>query len=168
MNNNFKKSALTLVLMLTLIACGTTESAIQTAIAQTQVVQTKDAESIPTGTKQPTRAISPTKSSLFATLTAIAKIPSKTPVPKITYIVTTGSCLGYESRYIPVGDPVGFEFCDTDERKQWQLASGDTVTYASFMPYKYPSFCAIHTLDGLYEISNVDINGLGKAVCTLP
>jgi hypothetical protein len=95
--------------------------------------------------------------------------PTKTPEPqKETFIISTGNCLGYDSRYIPNGDPVGFEFCETKEKTQKKLSSGDTFTYSSFMPNTYPSFCAIHSLNGVYITSNVDNVGLGKAVCVLP
>jgi hypothetical protein len=96
-------------------------------------------------------------------------IPTNTPEPqKETFIISTGSCLGYDARYIPNGDPVGFEFCETKEKTQKKLSHGDTLSFSSFAPEQYPSFCAIHSLNGVYITSNVDIVGLGKAVCVLP
>jgi hypothetical protein len=124
----------------------------------------------PTATQVPP---TPTSTQVPPTPTSTQVPPTPTltqePTPlKETYIVTTGDCLGYKDRYIPPGDPVGFEYCDIDERRQMTLGLGDEVTYSSFMPFKYPSFCAIHTLDGEYIMSDVDVVGLGKAICTLP
>ena len=94
-------------------------------------------------------------------------MPTDTPLPPAeTFVVSAGSCLGHD--YIPEGDPTEYEYCDIEEKKQMQLAPGDAVTYASFSPYEYPSFCAIHKLDGTYVMSFVDDNGAGEAVCSLP
>ena len=134
------KKTLLVFMLFILSACSPSEAVIQTAIAKTQAAQ-------PANTAQPT----------------------KTPVKKTTYIVTVGNCLGYETRYIPTGDPVGFEFCSITERQQTAVASNESaeIEFSSFSPYKYPSYCAVHTLDGEYVTSNVDSNGLGKAVCVI-
>jgi len=138
-----------LALSALLISCAPSPEQIERAIEQTQAAKEESYTSTPsnTNTPEPTNIQAPQKE---------------------TYIVTSGYCLGYDPRYIPTGDPVGFEFCTIDEKRQTPLSSGDKITYSSFMPHSYPSFCAIHTLDGEYITSDIDVNGLGKAVCTLP
>ena len=94
-------------------------------------------------------------------------IPTETPQPpRETFIVSVGECLGFD--YIPTGDPTIYEHCDIEEKSQVQLALGESVKYSSFLPSKYPSFCALHKLDGTYVTSSVDSLGAGEAVCTLP
>ncbi len=92
-------------------------------------------------------------------------LPTETPLPpKDTFVVSAGHCLGFD--YIPEGDPTIYEHCDVREKSQVQLASGESVKYSSFDPSKYPSFCALHKLDGTYVVSSVDSLGAGEAVCT--
>jgi len=162
-----------LALLALLVSCSPSPEQIERAIEQTQVAKEESYTSTisntntPSATDTPTVTNSPTVTNTLKPTNTPKPTNTQTP-PKETYIVTTGECLGYKDRYIPTGDPVGFEYCEIDQRKQTPLSSGDTVTFASFMPFTYPSFCAIHTLDGEYIMSDVDVDGLGKAVCTLP
>jgi hypothetical protein len=164
-----------LVLLLAILACSTSsngEVASENGNDEQIKQEAIDQEEPPSADSEETLAKEPTFTSEPEPTSTSEPEPSSTPKPteqpKDTYIVTTGSCLGYETRYIPTDDPVGFEYCDIDEKRQVPLSSDDTFTYSSFMPYKYPSFCAVHTLDGEYIMSDVDVDGLGEAVCTLP
>jgi hypothetical protein len=144
--------------MFLISSCGTNNAlptqnvvAIQTSAAGTawaSYEQTATA-SIPTDTPLPTST----------------PLPTDTPMPpKETFVISVGHCLGFD--YIPTGDPTAYEHCDVKEKTQAQLASGDAVSYSSFDPSTYPSFCAIHRLDGTYVTSFVDALGAGEAACT--
>lgn len=134
-----------------IVGCAPSAEAIQNAIEETQQAEQAAIVEAPNKIPSPTSTPSPTNT------------PSP---PKTTYIASGGECLGWD--YLPPGNPLDYEHCDVEEKEQVQLSSGESVTFSSFRPSEYPSFCVLQTLDGETISYSVDTTGLGKAVCTLP
>jgi hypothetical protein len=144
-----KRIILILVFSLLFVGCTPSAEAIQNAIEETQ--QAEKAVIVEESTQIPSATITPS--------------PTNTPsLPKTTFIASGGECLGWD--YLPPGNPLDYEHCDIEEKKQVKLSSDESVTYTSFSPSEYPSFCVLQSLDGETISYSVDTNGVGKAVCS--
>jgi hypothetical protein len=99
-------------------------------------------------------------------------MPTNTPKPTATatlepilYKVSFGYC---QTDHALKGDPTRLSDCVVRERKQMELASGQTISYASNQPHQLASFCVIHQMDGKLVTAFIDYQKFGEALCILP
>jgi len=99
-------------------------------------------------------------------------LPTNTPKPSATatlkpviYKVSKGYC---KTDHALTGDPTRLSDCVVKEKKQMELASGQSIKYATSFAHQFASFCAIHQMDGKYVTSFIDYRKFGEAICILP
>ncbi len=99
-------------------------------------------------------------------------LPTNTPKPTATatlepvlYKVSNGYC---KTDHALTGDPTRLNDCVVKEKRQMELASGQSISYASNQPHQLASFCAIHQMDGKLVTSFIDYRKFGEAICILP
>ena len=99
-------------------------------------------------------------------------LPTNTPKPTATvtlepvvYKVSNGYC---KTDRALTGDPTRLNDCVVKEKKQMELASGQSIKYASSFAHQFASFCAIHQMDGKLVTAFIDYRKFGEAICILP
>ena len=154
------KFAILILAVFLLAACAPSSQAIQTAIAQTEAAWTPT----PTSTYSATFTPQPTST---PTLQPIP--PTKTEVPKQTYILETGWCL-FDAGDFGNVDPktvqnYGINICQLEKREQIQIAPNYQVELTISNSETREVWCALFSLDGTFIMSNVDTIGSGKVIC---
>lgn len=121
------------------------------------------AEPVTTAAAKPEATQTATTPTLLSTNTPK---PTATATPEpVMYKISYGYC---KTDHDLKGDPTRLSDCVVREKKQMELASGQSISYASNQPHQLASFCTIHQMDGKLVTSFIDYRKFGEAMCILP